>query len=270
MTIPETKDDSQPRVTVERDGRILLIGLNRPEKLNAFDDAMVDQLNVAYTMLERDRDLWCGVLHAHGKTFTAGLNLSDFAERWKTDENPFAPPAGQIDPWDLVGEPRTKPIVAAVQGRCFTLGIELLLAADVRIAGRDAVFAQIEILRGIYPVGGATLRFADEVGWGNAMRYLLTADAFDAAEALRIGFVQEVCDAGEELVRARALAAKIVEAAPSGVRLTRSSAKMRRERGYAEALARMLPDLYTIMNSNDTAEGVRSFIERRKAVFTGE
>ena len=82
---------------------------------------------------------------------------------------------------------RTKPLVVAVNGKCLTVGIELILAADICIAAEDATFAQIEIKRGIFPFGGATLRFPERAGWGNAMRWLLTGDEFDAKEAFRIG-----------------------------------------------------------------------------------
>src|SRR6185369_16556956 len=94
----------------------------------------------------------------------------------------------------------------AIHGICLTIGIELSLATDIRVASVTTRFAQIEIKRGIYPVGGATLRFPREVGWGNAMRYLLTGDEFGAAEALRIGLVQEVVEEGRALERAIALA----------------------------------------------------------------
>ena len=86
----------------------------------------------------------------------------------------------------------SKPIVMAVQGICFTIGIELMLAADIRIASEGSRFGQIEVRRGLYPVGGATLRMVQEFGWGNAQRYLLTGDEFGAQEAHRIGLVQEV------------------------------------------------------------------------------
>ena len=82
----------------------------------------------------------------------------------------------------------------------------MLLATDIRVAASDTRFAQIEIKRGIYPVGGATIRFMREVGWGNAMRYLLTGDEFSAEEAYRIGLVQEVVAPGQQVTRARALA----------------------------------------------------------------
>jgi enoyl-CoA hydratase len=262
--------DEAQRVTVERRGHVLLLGLNRADKANAFDQAMVDQLGAAYTVLETEDALRCGVLFAHGPHFTAGLNLAYFAEHWEKGENPFAPSEGQVDPWGLVGRPRRKPVVCAVHGRCYTLGIELLLAADVRIGAEGTRFAQLEVQRGIYPVGGATLRFAQEVGWGNAMRWLLTGDEYDAAEALRIGLVQEVVPPGKQLDRALAIAERISVAAPAGVRAIRDSARQALEEGYQAALGRMLPHLTHILRTTqDSQEGVLSFIERRAAVFTG-
>ena len=265
----DTADEAQ-RVTVERRGHVLLFGLNRADKMNAVDQAMVGQLNAAYTLLETEDEFRCGVLFAHGPNFTSGLNLAYFAERWERGENPFAPSEGQIDPWGLVGRPRRKPVVCAVQGRCYTLGIELLLAADVRIGAEGTRFAQLEVQRGIYPVGGATLRFAQEVGWGNAMRWLLTGDEYGAAEALRIGLLQEVVPLGEQLERALAIADRIAAAAPVGVRATRDSARQTLEEGYQAALRRMIPDLaHMLRTTQDAKEGVRSFIERRAAVFSG-
>ena len=114
-----------------------------------------------------------------------------------------------------------------------TLGIELLLAADIRIAAAGTRFTQLEVQRGIYPFGGATIRLPREAGWGNAMRWLLTGDEFDAAEAHRIGLVQEVADdAAAALARAREIAHTIADrAAPLGVRATLASAHLARERG---------------------------------------
>src|SRR5207253_9310001 len=102
-----------------------------------------------------------------------------------------------MDPLVIPGPRLTNPIISAVQGICLTIGIELMLAADIRVAASNARFAQIEIKRGLYPFGGATIRFARETGWGNAMRYLLTGDEFNAAEAHRIGLVQEVVEPGQ-------------------------------------------------------------------------
>ena len=162
-----------------------------------------------------------------------------------------------------------KPVVVAVQGTCLTIGIELMLATDIRIAATTTRFGQIEVKRGIYPVGGATLRFPREVGWGNAMRWLLTGDEFDAAEALRIGLVQEVVPPGEQLDRAIALAQTIAAQAPLGVYATLASSRAAIPAAEHAAAARLMPDLAPIMKSADVAEGLRAFLERRPGTFEG-
>jgi enoyl-CoA hydratase/carnithine racemase len=256
------------KVTTERRGHVLLIGLDRAAKRNAFDLPMYHALCQAYTDLERDDALRCGVLFAHGEHFTAGIDLMQWASVFA--EGHFPLPEGAVDPLNLgLGAPGlSKPMVVAVQGICLTIGIELMLAADVRVAAQGTRFAQIEVKRGIYPVGGATLRFPAEAGWGNAMRYLLTGDEFDAQEAYRMGLIQEVVVPGQQVERAVALAETIAAQAPLAVRATLVSARLARA-SVAEAAQRLLPDLLPLMQSEDAREGLASFLERRQGRFTG-
>ncbi|MGH7327899.1 MAG: enoyl-CoA hydratase-related protein, partial [Polyangiaceae bacterium] len=160
------------------------------------------------------------------------------------------------------------PTVMAVHGRCFTLGIELILAQDITIAAKNTVFAQIEIKRGIYPFGGATYRWPARCGWGNAMRWLLTGDELDAAEAHRIGLVQEVVENGKQLQRAIEIAETIAKQAPLGVRATIESA--RRTIHEEEAAKALMPVLTKLMASDDAREGLMSFLERRAGSFSGK
>lgn len=255
-------------VTVERDGHVLLMGLNRAEKRNSFNLKMLHDLSVAYARLESDEDLRAGVLFGHGDHFTSGLDMVDVAPSFATGVSPY--PENGRDPWRRDGSWST-PIVAVAQGWSMTLGIELLLAADIRVAAADTRFAQIEVRRGIFPFGGATLRFPREAGWGNAMRWILTGDEFDAQEALRIGLVQEVAaDGASALQRAREIAATIAnDAAPLGVRALMASAHRSRDEGDAAAIKHLSPAISKLFSTADAAEGVQSFIERRKANFTG-
>ncbi len=144
-----------------------------------------------------------------------------------------------------------------------------MLAADVVIAASDCRFSQLEVKRGIMATGGATIRIAERAGLGNAMLHLLTGDEFDAAEALRMGLVQRVVAPGEELACAMAIAEKIAAQAPLAVRATRSNVLLAFEDGPARALARFEEIQRGLANSDDAAEGVRSFVEKRAARFTG-
>ena len=256
------------RMTVERDGNVLMIGINRPEKRNAFDPESLDALAAAYEQLGTDRDVRVGVLFAHGDHFSAGLDLAAVAPV-VAQKGPMVMADGRrFDPWGIWGEPVPKPVVMAVQGVAYTLSIELALACDIVIASDDVRFRQLEIGRGILPFGGATIRAPASLGWGNAMRFLLTAEEFGAAEALRIGLVQEVVPKGQQIDRARALAHVIAKQAPLGVQGTLANARIARTQGIdaaKEHLAALLPQL---LASEDAVEGVRSFIERREPAFT--
>ncbi len=259
--------EQEVAVTVERRGHVLLMGLNRPTKRNAFNLAMIDQLASAYYELEQDDELRCGVLFGHGEHFTGGLDLAEVGPAIREGRLGFPP--GRRDPWRKDGE-WTTPVVAAVQGWVMTLAIELLLASDIRIASSDSRFAQLEVRRGIYPFGGATVRFPREAGWGNAMRWILTGDEFDAAEAFRIGLVQEVVEPGRQLERALELADSIAtKSAPLGVRTTLASAHRARTEGEAAAFARLEPDMAELFETEDGREGLMSFVERREAKFVG-
>ncbi|QSQ10868.1 crotonase/enoyl-CoA hydratase family protein [Myxococcus landrumensis] len=259
---------SDPRISLEARGHLALIGIHRPEKRNAFDVGMLRGLSSAMTEADRNPDVRCMVLFAVGDHFSAGLDLASVAPVFASGEPLYA--EGFIDPWGITGAARTKPLIIAAQGLCLTLSIELILAADITVASEDARFAQIEIKRGIFPFGGATLRFPQRVGWGNAMRWLLTGDEFDAREAHRMGLVQEVVERGRHLERALALAETVAKQAPLGVQATLASARQALTEGPDAAARALLPRLLALVGSEDAAEGVQSFIERREARFTGK
>src|SRR5215211_2828142 len=208
------------RITVERDGHVLLIGVNRPEKRNAFDLAVLRQLAAAYERLADDDELRVGVLHAHGEHFSAGLDLAEVGPVVAERGPASLTGGGRFDPFGVWGEQVPKPVVMAVQGIAFTLSIELALACDIVVAAADVRFRQLEIARGILPFGGATFRAPAALGWGNAMRFLLTAEEFGAEEARRIGLVQEVVPAGKHVQRATEIAHTIADQAPLGVQGT--------------------------------------------------
>ena len=261
-------DTVVPRVTVSREGAVLLIGLDRADKRNAADHRMLAELAAAYGLLHTDPELRCGLLHAVGDHFTAGLDLADLGPRIAGGSLDFVPPGG-IDPWQVGGERLAKPMVMAVQGTCLTLGIELILASDITVAADSTVFGQIEVTRGILPFGGATIRMPRAVGWGNAMRWILTGETFDAAEAHRIGLVQEVVPHGSQLERGREIAQRIAAQAPLAVQAALANAHLAIRQNDTAAEADLPPTLARLATTEDAAIGVRAFLERGTAEFIG-
>jgi enoyl-CoA hydratase len=202
---------------------------------------------------------------AEGPDFTAGMNLPRFfgpnAENWELKD-------GNIDVLALKNRCR-KPIVTAVQGIVFTLGIEIMLAGDIVVAASNCRFSQLEAKRGLAPLGGAHFRFLTRAGWGDSMYHLLLCDEFNAERALKIGLVQEVVEPGRQVERAMELANTIAANAPLAIQVTKESALKFIEGGEGEAIAFMPEIRKRVLDSEDFKEGVRSFTERRAGVFVG-
>ena len=272
MTVIATTPPPEGCIDTQVLDHVLLIGINRPAKRNGWTPQMFRQLAEAYTRLDDDPALRVGVLHAFGDHFTAGLDLPLIAEFVKNGGKAIPDDGTLVEPHNM-GQPgyrrRTKPMVAAVKGICFTVGIELMLAADIVVAADNCRFSQLEVQRCIMASGGATLRMAERAGTGNAMLHLLTADEFDSAEAYRLNFVQKVVAAGQELDEALAIAQKIAAQAPQAVVATRLNVLKAVEQGPLAAIEDFDLVRQRLMASEDAAEGVRSFIERRPARFTG-
>lgn len=257
------------KVLVTKEDHVLIMEFNRPEKRNAVDIEMYNELAAAFGELQRDPELRCGFLCAKGDHFTTGLDLMEWAPAMMSGKMPELP-EGAIDPLGLDESKRiTKPLVSAVQGYCFTVGIELMLATDIRVAAASANFNQFEIKRGLYPIGGATIRMIKEIGWGNSMRYLLTADEISAEEAYRMGLVQELVAPGEEREKGLQIAKTVARQAPIGVMATLKSARIARLEGEKAAAACLLDDMELVSKSEDFQEGILSFMERREAKFKG-
>jgi enoyl-CoA hydratase/carnithine racemase len=255
-------------IRIEARGPVLEIGICRPHKMNALTRAMYREIAAALHRLDTDPELRVGLVWAEGPHFTAGVELTDWAEAFGAGE-PFPTGPGEIDPFAMGGPRLSKPLVMAVQGRCWTWGWELMLNTEVRVAARDTRFAMLEVRRGFYACGGATLRLPLEIGWGNAQRYLLTGDEMPAEEAWRLGMVQALCEPDEQVDVARGYADRIASAAPLGVQGSLASSRTRLLEGEAAAIRTTFAGMKSVMQSDDAAEGVRSFVERRAAVFRG-
>ncbi len=257
-----------PKLTIEKRGHLMLIGINRPEKKNAFDVEILRGLSSAYTELSDNPDYRCGIVHAHGDSFTAGLDLGNVFPRFVEDGTKVFVVENGVDPYRNFGRSCIKPVIMAVKGYCFTAGIELALAADMMVAAENTVFGQIEVKRGIFPFGGATYRLPAVMGWYNAMRYMTTGETFTAEQAKQFGMVQEIVP-GDPLTKAIELGELICENAPLGVQgVLRNARKVYDQ--PKEVSHALLTEIQEISKSDDAKEGVLSLIEKRKANFKGE
>ena len=257
---------SEGRVYHETHGHVLKIVIDNVAKRNSFSPEMMEQLSDAFTLLENTKEYRVGVLTAAGDHFTAGLDMPKF---FGPDAKPRQRKDGNVDPFGL-SKRCSKPIVTAVQGVVFTIGIEMMLAGDIVIAADSSRFCQMEAKRGIAPLAGAHFRFLTRAGWGDAMYHLLLCDEFNAERAYKIGLVQEVVPAGQQVQRAMAIGQLIAQNAPLGIQVTKEAALKYIEGGEAAAIAYIPAIRDRVLNSADAREGIQSFIERRAAVFQGK
>jgi enoyl-CoA hydratase/carnithine racemase len=261
----ERQVSTTPEVRMTIEGHICVISLDNASKKNAITPALMSQLSTHLTTFEDDDNLWVAIMDPAGEHTTAGVDMPKF----------FGPtaaampiPKDQVDPFALHRR-TTKPVISVVHGITYTIGIEMMLAGDIVIAADTARFCQLESKRGIAPLGGAHFRYLTRTGWGNAMYHLFLCDEFDAEEALRIGFVQEVHPYGEHRERAMEIARRICKCAPLGLRATKAAALAYLQQAEQVAVDAIPSIRKAVFASEDFKEGIQSFVERREARFQG-
>jgi enoyl-CoA hydratase len=260
-----TMEPGTSEVRMNVDGHVCVISLDNVAKKNAITPELMAELSAHLTRFEDDDDLWVAILDPAGEHTTSGLDMPKFFGPSATAK-PL--PEDQVDPFALKRR-TTKPVISVVHGITYTIGIEMMLAGDIVIAADTARFCQLESKRGIAPFGGAHFRYLTRTGWGNAMYHLFLCDEFDAQEALRIGFVQEVHPYGKHRERALEIARRICQCAPLGLRATKKAALEYLEQGERAAVAAIPAIQKAVFGSEDFKEGIQSFVERREARFQG-
>lgn len=254
-------------VEVETDGPILLIGIDRVPKRNAWNREILAAVGDAYEQLRDDDSLRVGVVHARGDHFSAGLDLPDVLPALAGDADAQLMRPDQPDPWAFLNDPCPKPVVIAAQGRCYTLGIELILASQAAVVAEDTIFAQLEVARGIVPLGGGGHRLPALGKRG--MQWLLTAETFDATAAFEVGMVSEVVPTGTQLERATEIAHRMAANAPLAVRAALANSRAA-NRAADEAAAEQVRSVGGgLFTSEDALEAVAAMTERRDPVFRG-
>jgi enoyl-CoA hydratase len=258
------------KITVERRGQIVLIGINRPYIHNRIDPETYAGLARAYYQFDRDSSLRAAVLFGHGDNFSRGIDVDAFAAI-VTSGRPRAHEPAAIDPLAKTAPARSKPLVVVAHGDTWNMGHELLLAADIRVAAADVRFGQDETSHARFPGGGATIRFVREAGWGNAMRYMLTGDHWGAEEALRMGVVQEIAPTRDEALGVGiAIATKIAACGPLGIKTTLASAHLGIDSSQTEAISQLNAQYGALYRTEDFKEGRAAEAEGRRPIYHGK
>ena len=256
------------KITVERRGEIVLIGINRPAIQNRLDPEAYLALAKAYYDYDHDPSLRAAVLFGHGENFSQGLDVEGF--KAVASAGGVTLGDGLIDPLGKKMPGLTKPLIVAVHGDTWNMAHELFLVADIRVAANNTNFGQDENTHGRYPGGGSTVRFVREAGWGNAMRYMLTGDHWSAREAYRMGTVQEIADPQSDLDKAIELANKIAANGPLGIKATLASAHRVIDPAQVDALSNLDVQRAALYKSKDFQEGRKAEAEGRSPVYHGE
>jgi enoyl-CoA hydratase len=268
-TLQDVPFSSGAKLTIERRGQIVLLGINRPYIQNRIDPETFEKLAEAYYQYDHDPSLRAAILFGHGENFSRGIDVEGFKSLAGTGK-PWIAGTGTIDPLAKSAPSLTKPLIVVTHGDTWNMAHELHLVADIRIASADTRFGQDENTHGRFPGGGSTIRFPREVGWGNAMRYMLTGDHWNAEEAYRIGEVQQVAPTSEDALEAGIqLANKIAACGPLGIKTTLLSAHLAIDSTETEALSRLDAQFAALFHTQDFLEGVKAEAEGRMPVYHG-
>jgi enoyl-CoA hydratase len=262
---------AEPHLLFERDGHVATVTLNRPEARNALSGEMLVRMHDAWVEIDEDPELRVAIVTGAGGHFCAGADLKAMAAGHPDDE---WTPRFTADPdlhWRALlrhFQPR-KPLIAAVEGYAVAGGTEILQAMELRVAGEGAVFGVAEVRRGLFPLGGSTVRLRRQIPFTIAAELLLTGRQMTAGEAKDVGLIGHVVPDGQALAKARELADQIAANGPLAVQAVLRSLRESANLGEAEALANELELGWPVFGSNDAKEGPKAFAEKRDPHFTG-
>ncbi len=250
-------------IKYEKNGRIVVVTIDRPDAMNALTPAMLTGLEDAMAEFEADDELLCAVLTASGdRAFCTGMDLKEAMPLLTSGEE-----LGFEDHTKRQFSDVWKPIIAAVNGYCIAGGLEMLQGTDIRIAAEHAVFGLGEVRWGIIPTGGSHVKLPRQIPWAVAMELLLTGENIDAERAYSIGLVNRVVPADELLPTALKLAEKIARNGPLAVRTAKQIAVRALNLEPGLVLEKALGA--KVLASEDAVEGPKAFLEKRKPAFKG-
>jgi enoyl-CoA hydratase len=249
-------------IIVETRGRVGLVTLDRPQALNALNEALIAELNEALDAFESDPEIGCTVITGSEKAFAAGADVKEMAEKTYVESY-----LGKfLDGWTRISETR-KPVIAAVSGFCLGGGLELAMMCDFIIASETSRFALPEITLGIMPGAGGTQRLPRFIGKAKAMDLILTGRMMDAVEAERCGLVARVVTPDKVLDEALAAAAKIASYSQPIVMMAKETVNRAQETSLAEGVRFERRLFLSMFATEDQKEGMKAFVEKRKPDF---
>ena len=251
-------------VLTEVDGPIGIVRINRPAVLNALNPATIEEIGQALSEFDRNDAIRCLILTGDDRSFAAGADIGQMAETGAVDILRDDDAAR----WARLRSLR-KPLIAAVSGSALGGGCELALMCDLVVAAESAQFGQPEVKIGIIPGAGGTQRWARAAGKAKAMEAVLIGEPLRAAEAERIGLINRVVPDGAHLHEAKRLARLIAARPPLAVRLGKEAVNQASEVGLSAGLELERKLFYLLFASEDKREGMKAFLEKRPATFTG-
>ncbi len=266
-------------ILIDQKDRVLVITLNRPERLNAISRDMLNELSAKVVEADKDPDIRCIVLTGSGKGFCAGLDLIDTSGRIEDDKatkeqgKAANRPARRL--FDLRDAPINvmwhcdTPIICAINGAAAGYGMDLTLLCDMRVMSETAKLAAVTAKRNVVPESGGTWLLPRLVGWAKAAELYYRARTIDAEESLKLGLVNEVVPAHSLMDTAMTWAQEVADNAPMAVQTTKRMMRMGLEESYDTAVDHLMVHLNGLFQSEDFAEGLSAFLEKRKPDFTG-
>lgn len=252
-------------VTPDYEKHIALIQLNRPKELNALNLELMQELKHALIELDNNDEVRVIIITGNERAFAAGADIKQMAGKGAIDMLKI----DQFSTWDQIRKTK-KPLIAAVSGFALGGGCELTMLCDMIVASETAQFGQPEIKIGIMPGAGGTQRLPRAVGKVNAMEMVLTGEFISGQDAWRMGLVNKVVPVEIYLSEAVKLAKNIAAKAPLAVQLAKESVNKAFEQPLNEALYLERKNFYTLFATRDQKEGMKAFVEKRKAHFKGE
>ena len=266
-------------ILIDQKDRVLVITLNRPERLNAISRDMLNELSAKVVEADKNPDIRCIVLTGSGKGFCAGLDLIDTSGRIEDDKatkeqgKAANRPARRL--FDLRDAPINvmwhcdTPIICAINGAAAGYGMDLTLLCDMRVMSETAKLAAVTAKRNVVPESGGTWLLPRLVGWAKAAELYYRARTIDAEESLKLGLVNEVVPADSLMDTAMTWAQEVADNAPMAVQTTKRMMRMGLEESYDTAVDHLMVHLNGLFQSEDFAEGLSAFLEKRKPDFTG-